>query len=148
MIRCVVDTNIFINAIFSDGFKNDEQVLDYEQNGSIKFVFSNYTANELWTIFSRTIGEKRIFESEEFFRELYLTINRSARIDVPPKLQKLSSDKSDQPFIELAVAAQANYFITNDLSNGLIDLGEYQGVKIVKPAQFIRELRRINRRAN
>ena len=147
MIRCVVDTNVFINAIFGKGFIDDEKILDLEENGKIKFILSDLTANELYTIFARTIGEKGIFESEAYFNNLNDIIRRSSRIEKPKKLPQISSDKGDQPFIELAVAANADYLITNDTSNGLIDLKEHQGVKIVKPSKFVKETKRRNRNA-
>src|SRR5690554_1458904 len=101
MILVVADTNIFINAIFSNRYRSDERILLLEENSKIKFAFSAVTKNEIYKIVARTVENQDIFECSEFFELIHSIISRSAIIEVPPKLEKLSSDKGDQPFIEL-----------------------------------------------
>jgi len=47
-------------------------------------------------------------------------------------------DPDDNKFLEAAVAVGAEYVVTSD--KDLRDLGEYQGVKIRLPVEFLREL--------
>ncbi|MFM9277335.1 putative toxin-antitoxin system toxin component, PIN family [Paenibacillus jiagnxiensis] len=143
----VVDTNVFVNAIFSDYFKDDERIIDLEENEQIRFAFSEITKNELYKIFARTIDQQNVFECAVFFETLYNIIERSVYISNPPKLERISSDKGDQPFIELAVAARASYLITNDFSNGLLKLRTYNNVEILTPTSYIKKYIRENRKA-
>jgi putative PIN family toxin of toxin-antitoxin system len=103
-------------------------ILDLEESRQIKFAFSKQTKNELYRIITKKVEEQNIFECSDFFENLQLLISRSRIIEHPSKLEKLSSDKGDQPFIELAVAAKANFLITNDYQNGLLDLKIYKEV--------------------
>ncbi|MFB5673576.1 PIN domain-containing protein [Paenibacillus terreus] len=56
----VVDTNVFVNAIFSDYFKDDERIIDLEENEQFRFAFSEITKNELYKIFARTIDQQNV----------------------------------------------------------------------------------------
>lgn len=51
----------------------------------------------------------------------------------------ISSDPSDNMFMECAVCAKANAFITSDYKNDLIRLAIYRSVRICDPATFLRE---------
>lgn len=136
----VVDTNIFINSIFGrNRFKDDMRILEYEESGFVRFAFSQHTKNELYKIMSRFIEKEDIFECSEFFELLYKAIDRSVFIKHPAKLtDELCKDKGDLPFLELAVSANADYLITNDHKNGLLDIGSYSGVQIVTPKEFVK----------
>ncbi|MDY8023371.1 putative toxin-antitoxin system toxin component, PIN family [Paenibacillus polymyxa] len=142
----VVDTNIFINAIFSDRFKNDERIMELEENGFVRFAFSNQTKNELYRIVARKIEEYNTFDCAIFFENITEIISRSKFIANPKKLEKLSSDKGDQPFIELAVDIGANYLITNDFQNGLLELDTYRNVKISTPKSYLKLYDKASRR--
>ena len=47
-------------------------------------------------------------------------------------------DPDDNKFLEAAVAAKATYVVTGD--KDLRAIGEYEGVKIRYPAEFLREI--------
>ena len=47
-------------------------------------------------------------------------------------------DPDDNKFLEAAIAAGAEYLVTSD--KDLRDIGEYEGVKIRSPAEFLREM--------
>ncbi len=121
-------------------FKNDSMILELEERGTIQFGFTHHTQNELYVVVCRKITESSIFECKEFFVFLNEIFDRSKVIDSASKLEKLSTDKGDQFFIEAAVEMNATYLVTNDAQNGLLELGEYQGVKIVKPEKLIKQL--------
>jgi len=142
MTLAVIDTNIFINALFGRGFfRFDEKILDLEEQGIIKFGFSRHTLNELYKILARKIEENNIFECSEFYQLLHEIITRSKYIEAAPKIKdKLSSDPGDQYFIELAVTLRADYLVTNDKTNGLLKLGTYQEVMILTPEKLVKRI--------
>lgn len=142
-ILVVADTNVFINALFGNGmFRNDMRIMDLEEQGKIKFAFSDMTRNELILICARKITELGHFHAVEFTDLLYDIFNRSTTIEEVDRLETLSSDKSDQIFIETAVHLKADYLVTNDMSNGLLELGQYKNVTILKPDTFLRRIRK------
>jgi predicted nucleic acid-binding protein len=104
-----------------------------------------FTKNEIYKIIARTVEKQDIFECSEFFELIHDIISRSVFIDKPPKLEKLSSDKGDQPFIELADAVHANYLVTNDYQNGLLDLKTYNNLNILTSSSFIKDYDRMIR---
>lgn len=124
-------------------FKNDMKILDLEEKGAIQFGFSHITQNELYLIVSRMINEKSIFECREFFIGLQKIFTRAIIIETANKLEKLSTDKGDQFFIETAVSLNADYLVTNDGENGLLELGQYKDVKIVKPEKLVKSLNKV-----
>lgn len=50
-------------------------------------------------------------------------------------LQAIERDPKDDKIISCALAAQADYIVSRDLD--LLDLVEYQGIRIVSPEEFI-----------
>lgn len=47
-------------------------------------------------------------------------------------------DPDDNKFLEAALAAKAEYLVTGD--KDLREIGEYEGIKIRFPTEFLREL--------
>jgi len=59
-----------------------------------------------------------------------------------PDIQIIERDPKDDKIIACAVAAHADYIISRDLH--LLDLKEYEGIKIISPESFIHYLRSIH----
>ncbi|MED1953780.1 putative toxin-antitoxin system toxin component, PIN family [Brevibacillus centrosporus] len=144
----IVDTNVLINAIFARRlYRFDSAIVDLEQQRAIQFAFSTYTKNELLLIVSRFIHQQNHYECSLFFDELYAVFNRSRMEPInPPKVETTINDKSDLPFLNLAVKVQADYLITNDYESGLLNLGTFKNVKIVDPKRFISDHSKLARK--
>jgi predicted nucleic acid-binding protein len=140
----VVDTQLFIYSLFPTPFSRDAiAIFDLEDQGFIQFAFSKTTKNELFKILARTVEQENEFECSEYFEEMVEITKRSCYCDTPAPLPKLSSDKGDQKFIELAVAVNADYLVTHDFQNGLLALGQYASTKIVTARQFLVEMKKM-----
>ena len=63
---------------------------------------------------------------------------RRAPMVSPTTAVTVCRDPDDNKFLEAAIAAGAAYLVTSD--KDLRDLGEYEGVKIRLPVEFLREL--------
>jgi predicted nucleic acid-binding protein len=136
----VVDTNVFINSLWPTILTpNDYKVTELEDSGLVSFAFSNTTANELFKILAREVDSRNIFQCREIFMLHSEIVRRSIFCPTPPPLPRISSDKGDQKFLELAVAVDADYLVTNDTQNGLLSLGQYNNTKILTPTAFLRE---------
>lgn len=63
---------------------------------------------------------------------------RQAPVVFPTKQVSVCRDPDDDKFLEAALAAEAQYLVTGD--KDLRDIGEYKGVKIRFPQEFLAEL--------
>ena len=70
--------------------------------------------------------------------ERVLELLRPAPMVSPTTAVTVCRDPDDNKFLEAAIAAGAAYLVTSD--KDLRDLGEYEGVKIRLPVEFLREL--------
>lgn len=144
----VLDTNVFINAIFDrKNFPNDMRLLRLESQGLVKLAFSQYTLDELFKIMSRHINDENIFECSDFFRMLSRVADRSTFLQFPSPTE-IITNKSDQNFVDLAVDVSANYLITNDIDSGILQKKELNGVKFKTPFQYIHEFYKSKQASN
>ncbi len=60
------------------------------------------------------------------------------RIEIPNRLKGITTDPDDDMIVECAVVGGATHIVTGDQKH-LLPLGNYQGILIVKPADFLTE---------
>ncbi len=138
----VLDTNIFINAIFDRAnYPNDFNLLKLESQGIFQLAFSKYTADELFKIMSRHINDKNVFECSDFFRTLSRVMERSVFCDHPSPTTPITN-RSDQNFVDLALDVKASYLITNDLESGILQQKSLNGVTFYTPFQYVHNYHR------
>ncbi len=59
-------------------------------------------------------------------------------VEIPNRLKGITTDPDDDMIIECAVVGGATHIVTGDQKH-LLPLGNYQGILIVKPADFLEE---------
>ena len=59
-------------------------------------------------------------------------------VEIPNRLKGITTDPDDDMIIECAVVGGATHIVTGDQKH-LLPLGNYQGILIVKPANFLAE---------
>jgi len=81
------------------------------------------------------------FSYDDTSVERFIQALRVRSVVVTPAfhLQVIERDPKDDMIIACAVEAQADYIVSRDLD--LLDLGEYQGIRILPPEAFIHHLR-------
>ncbi|MBS3121667.1 putative toxin-antitoxin system toxin component, PIN family [Candidatus Woesearchaeota archaeon] len=60
----------------------------------------------------------------------------SEKIEPTVKFSEIKEDSEDNKFLDCAVSVSVDYIISGD--NHLLKLKEFQGVKIITPAEFIK----------
>ena len=139
-IRVVVDTNVLISGLF--GIKNSPsaQILSTIRAQKIILVTSPVILEEIGEVINRNRVVKRtkmsLKERADFMDKL---IERS---DVTPGMQLpqiISRDVKDDKFLACAVEANADCIVTGD--EDLLDLKVYEGIKIVTPREFLKNLK-------
>jgi len=128
--KVVIDTNIYISAIFWNG--KHREVIDLGRDGKITIFTSldieNEIAGKLKTTFK--LAEEDVNQILLDFSTFTLPIRISKQLIV------VQDDPDDNKFIECAVECKANYIISGD--RHLLNLKEYEGIKLIKSSDFLK----------
>jgi uncharacterized protein len=79
----------------------------------------------------------RRHQQDEGAIQRFLKLLQNEAILVAPAelLSVVKEDESDNRYLECAVAGKAGYLISGD--NHLLDIGDYRGIIILRPAAFV-----------
>lgn len=131
--RVVLDTNVLISAIVFGG--KPKKVLQAAIAGTFQLVLSNTLLEEL----------HGVLEGPKFKlpREMMKTVRDElllfADLVVPMnKLDVIVSDPDDNRVLECAATGEVDFIVSGDPD--LLDLGQFQNIRIWTPAQFVREI--------
>ena len=154
-IGAIFDCNIFLQTLI-----NDESVaakcFELARRGRIDLFISDLTFAELIEVLSRPkilgllsgAGPNRI----QVFLDEVLAV--SITINNYPRTFQFSRDPDDETYINLAIAADADFIVSRD--NDLLDLmtshtaeskefrQRYRSLKIVGPAEFLQTVREMD----
>lgn len=130
-VRVILDTNILISAIGFGGIPREVFLLIIEEK--IKGVISQILLVELIEVinkkFPRLIPNLPSIEN---------SINESFLIVHPKESINIVRDRDDNRVLEAAVEGECDYIVTGD--KDLLDLGEFENIKIVTPVDFLANL--------
>ena len=134
-MRVVLDANIFISSLIASR-GHPAKIVDKWRNREIEVIVSPAIIGEL----DRVLGYERLQKKYRRIREeregLIDDLRNFATIVEPQqKLSAVKADESDNRYIECAVASGTNYIVSGDPH--LLDVGNYQGVRIITPATFV-----------
>jgi putative PIN family toxin of toxin-antitoxin system len=127
--KIVIDTNIYISAIFWGG--KPREIVELGRNGYI-WIFSSAEIEE-------EIDEKlRLKFNLDADETVHIILDYST-FTIPVKITKridaINDDPDDDKFIECAVSCGADYIVSGD--KHLLKLKEYEGIKIINAADFL-----------
>jgi len=132
-MKIVLDANIFVSAFLYGG--NPNEIVKRVSRGWDTLFISDEILTEANTVF-----RKRKFHLTEEKIEYY--IRRIKELGLKIKVadsERVTTggcrDKTDNRYLECAVAANADYVISGDIH--LRELKEYRGIKIVNPAEYL-----------
>ncbi len=129
MIRVVLDTNVFISALFWKGAPY--QIFRKILEGAILNFVSPQILKEL--------KERLLYKFKlppEKVKEYLEAIVFNSKITYPKKkLNVVKKDPSDNKIIECALEAKASFIISGD--KHLLEIKRYKGIKIVTPREFL-----------
>ena len=130
MLRVVLDTNIFVSSVFWKG--NPYNVVRLALDDKIKICVSLEILQELEKVLRRN------FEEEDGFikNQINLILGYAEVINIVSKIKAVKEDPDDDKIIECAFDGKADYIVTGDPH--LLNLKEFNGIKIVKAADFVK----------
>ena len=131
MKRVVLDTNVLVSALLFKG--RLARFVDLWKNGEIIPVISRETFAELQVVlhypkFALAADEIRAIVEDEILPFFEVA-------DVKEEVTGACRDPYDDQFLAAAINAGAAWLVTGD--KDLLVLGEYRGVKIVTPQEFL-----------
>ena len=136
MIWVVADTNVLASGLAA--YDVDESplalILDAWRYGPLELVASAPIVAELRRTLAKPYFAQR-FTTEEIERALYLVRHRSSFMDALADVRGVATTPEDDLILATAVSGEALFLVTGDRQ--LRDLGEYQGIRIAGPHEFM-----------
>lgn len=145
MIRAVLDTNVWVSAILSPGHP-PAKILELALTGNLRLIISAGIIREIGRVLQypkvKKALERRRITSQEA-DDVILKLLKAAII-APGEIlaEGVSDDPADDMIIACALEGRADFIISGD--HHLIDLKNYQGIKIVDPSTFLALIAELN----
>lgn len=126
-MRLVLDTNVLVAAFLSRG--HCHELLEHAARAHELFT-SELILDEL----GGTLAKKFRIPDDDVAEVLSLLRSRMQPVDPQPLPEPVCRDPDDDQVLATALAAAADCLVTGD--RDLLDLGEHEGVAIIRPAAF------------
>lgn len=130
-MRAVFDSNVFVSAFTSPG-SNGDVALTRARVRDCDLIFSVPIAHEV----ARVLRVKFRLDDDLIIRRLRVMRRAAAEIVRPVQSLSVLADEPDNRILECAIAGKADVIVTGD--RGLLDLKSYEGIAIVRLADFLR----------
>ncbi len=133
----VIDTACFISGVLSSR-GSSFQVLEAWRSEQFINITSDYILREVREVLGRPSVKKRHKLTDE---EIEGTVSVLDKYSLKVELRQVdpaSRDPKDDPVIATAREGGASYIVTWD--RDLLDIGEYQGIRILTPKEFLKVL--------
>jgi hypothetical protein len=129
MVKIVLDTNLLVAGRWN---KNSSSmwILDFCIRGAFTPVYTEEIKRESLHILGK------VKPPAEYMEKVTMFYDKGELVRPPHRRIHASVDMSDNRFLEAAVAGKADYLISND--HHLLDLREYEGIRIIRPGAFMR----------
>jgi len=130
MLRAVLDTNVLVSAIISDG--KSRELLKKAITNQYCVVTSDLILKELAVVLHRP----KFKTSHEEVKRMITALSRTADvIAVKTKIKVVISDPKDDMVIETAIDGEASIIVTGD--SHLLALNEYRGIRIITVEEML-----------
>ena len=127
--RIVIDTNIYISGIFWGG--KPRAIVDLGRSGQVLI----FTSLEIEEEVEKKLKTKFGLSDEEAAQILLDFSTFTVPVKVSRRIAVIADGQDDDKFIECAVASRAGVIVSGD--KHLLDLKEYEGIEIMKAADFL-----------
>ena len=133
MIKAVLDTNVYLSALFWEG--TPHSVFKRALQGDFSIFISPEIVEEL----TRKLEEK--FEAPKPIVDLVetLVLGNAHLVRPEESLNIVQEDPTDNKILECAQQQGADYIVSGD--HHLLDIGKYQDIQIVSPREFLETLK-------
>jgi len=126
MVTIVVDTNLLIAGMWNKDSAS-LRIIEDVIAGRAKAVYSPRIKDENLFILQKVKAPREYLDRIFKFYDL-------SQIVRPTTAVNASRDRSDNRFLEAAIAGKADYVVTNDMH--LLELEEFEGVRMIRPREY------------
>ena len=134
-VRAVLDTNVLVSGLVAKQGP-PRQVLDAWLEGRYTIVTSLYLVEELTHVLSYPrIAERLLMNDEEVEALLAALLSQAAVTPGQLRLPGVTRDPKDDAVVACAKEGEADYIVSGD--QDLLVLGEYEGIQVITPRQFV-----------
>lgn len=130
MLRVVLDTNVLISAVISDG--KPRELLRKGISKAFCLVTSDLLLRELGTVLRRP---KFNIDKDEIHRILLALMQASEVVEVVSKFNLVEEDPKDDMVVETAYNGRADFIVSGD--NHLLALKKFREIRIVDVKQML-----------
>lgn len=132
MIRAVLDTNLLISYLLTNG-NTISRVMAHWEQGHFVCLQSPQTVDELIDVINRPRLRRYMKTTPQPLLDLIETDAEYTKGAL--SLPGACRDPKDDKFIACAIEGNADYIVSGD--NDLLDLGVYQNVQIIRVWDFL-----------
>jgi len=127
--RIVIDTNIYISAIFWGG--KPRAIVDLGRSGQVLI----FTSLEIQAEIERKLRTKFGLSDQEAAQILLDFSTFTKLISTSQRITVIEDDPDDDKFIECAVSSRSIFIVSGD--KHLLNLKSYDDIKILKASDFL-----------
>ena len=129
-VNLVLDTNVFISAVFFAG--TPYRILDAWRKGRVRL----YISRAILTEYKETgISLAKEFKGVDIAPWIALLEAHAILIDAEALPVQVCTDPDDDIFIACALAARAHIICSGD--KALLKTSGYRGIEVIKPREFV-----------
>ena len=138
-IKAVLDINVLVSTFIASG-GNPHQILKKAWEGSFKLHLCEEILTEARRVLLdyEHIRDRYHYEDRQVMRFLDNLRVVSEMTSNLPQVEVVKEDPDDDKILACALKASADYLISGDPH--LKDLGKYEGIEIISPADFLEVL--------
>jgi len=139
MIRAVLDTNTLVSAVINVESSVASEIYQSSKNKRFLLIISSSILAELEDVLHR---DRIMNFHKRSVAELKTVLSELADVSYPVlgnTVVEIVRDPDDNKIISAALEGNANFIVSRD--RDLLDLKEYQSIKIITPEEFMRVFR-------
>lgn len=129
-MKVVLDTNVFVSGVFFSG--PPYRILQAWRNGDLQIVLSLEILDEYYRIGEELSAQ---FPKVDLNPILELITTKAELVEAERLDEDVCDDPDDDKFFACAITGGADLIISGD--KHLLKMSGYQGIKVVRPRQFI-----------
>ena len=133
MDKATADSNIWVSGL--NWYGKPHELLNLARDGKIELAISDAILDE----FSRILHDKLEWSDDRLNSMRAEVATFTKRVSSTETLDVVKADPGDNRILECAVAAGSDVIVTGDAH--LLQLGAYEGIKIMKVADFLGQAR-------
>jgi len=135
VIRAVLDANVYVSAAVRVEGPPGQIIETFLRSGTFEIVMSQAIVAEVLRALSYPKVRKYIrpgLDPELWFEDIVVL---SHLVAADPEFEGASKDPDDDKYIAAAIEGRARFVVAGD--SALLDLKEYDGIRIVSPRVFL-----------